>query len=87
MNRNLTSSPLGNNLLLRTDSYKVSISYRDGFMSSGTLVLTAPNAVAKAEACGEILLNRLKRCGAEPEHYNTECLGAGAAGQRQSEDS
>jgi len=62
-----------------TDSYKVSISYRDGFMASGTLVLTAPNAVAKAEACGEIILNRLKRCGAEPQHYNTECLGAGDA--------
>jgi hypothetical protein len=62
-----------------TDSYKVSISYRDGFMASGTLVLTAPNAVAKAVACGEIILKRLKRSGAEPQHYNTECLGAGDA--------
>jgi hypothetical protein len=59
------------------DSYKVSLSYRDGFQASGTLALTAPDAIAKAKACGEMILKRLKRSGAEPEHYNVECLGAG----------
>src|SRR5262249_39139837 len=31
-----------------TDTYKVSVAYRDGFMSAGTLVLAGPNAIAKA---------------------------------------
>ena len=31
-----------------TDTYKVSIAYRDGFTASGTLVIVGPNAVAKA---------------------------------------
>jgi hypothetical protein len=33
--------------------------------------------VAKARRCGEIILERLRRAGAEPEHSNIECLGAG----------
>jgi hypothetical protein len=61
-----------------TDTYKVSAAYRDGFMASGTLVIFAPEAaVAKARRCGEIILERLRRAGAEPEHSNIECLGAG----------
>ncbi len=60
-----------------TDSYKVSIAYRDGFMASGTLVIAGPNAAAKARFCGETLLERLRRVGVEPQHRNIECLGAG----------
>jgi hypothetical protein len=60
-----------------TASYKVSIAYRDGFMSSGTLVLGGPDARAKARLAGNMLLERLRRAGVEPQHHNVECLGAG----------
>lgn len=62
-----------------TDTYKVSLAYRDGFMASGTLVILGPDAVAKARHCGAILLQRLARAGVAPEQHNIECLGAGAA--------
>jgi Acyclic terpene utilisation family protein AtuA len=60
-----------------TDSYKVSIAYRDGFMASGTLVIAGPDAAAKAQFCGEVILERLRRIGVEPQHRNIECLGSG----------
>jgi hypothetical protein len=60
-----------------TDSYKVSIAYRDGWTSSGTLVLAGPEAAPKARRCGEMLFERLRRAGALPQHRNVECLGAG----------
>jgi hypothetical protein len=60
-----------------TDTYKVSIAYRDGFTASGTLVIFGPDAPAKARRCGEMILRRLQRAGVQPEHSNIECLGAG----------
>ena len=60
-----------------TDTYKVSCAYRDGFTASGTLVLVGPDAVAKAERSGEIMRERLRRAGVEPEHWLVELLGAG----------
>src|SRR5205823_3311226 len=60
-----------------TDSYKVSIAYRDGFTAGGTLLIFGPNAPAKARRCGEMILKRLKRAGAEPAEHLIECLGAG----------
>src|SRR5437870_8030682 len=61
-----------------TDSYKVSIAYRDGFSASGTLVIFGPDAVAKARACGQMILRRVERAGYVLEHTNVECLGTGA---------
>jgi hypothetical protein len=61
-----------------TDTYKVSIAYRDGFASSGTLTILGPDAPAKARLCGEIILHRLQRAGIELAHSNIECLGTGA---------
>jgi hypothetical protein len=61
-----------------TDTYKVSIAYRDGFTSSGMLVIAGPDAERKARQCGEILLKRLRRSGIELAHSNIESLGAGA---------
>src|SRR5262249_28266932 len=55
-----------------TDTYKVSIAYRDGFTASGTLVVAGPEAPAKARRCGEIIRGRLRRAGAEPEHAIVE---------------
>jgi hypothetical protein len=60
-----------------TSTYKVSISYRDGFAASGTLVIAGPGCVTKAHRCGEILLERLARIGMKPAHSLIECLGAG----------
>jgi hypothetical protein len=62
-----------------TDTYKVSIAYRDGFSSSGTLLIAGPQAPLKAKRCGEMLLERLRRIGVELERSNIECLGAGDA--------
>jgi hypothetical protein len=62
-----------------TDSYKVSLAYRDGFTASGTLLIYGENAAAKGRRCGEIILERLRRGGFSPEHSNIECLGAGDA--------
>src|SRR5262249_29038596 len=60
-----------------TDSYKVSIAYRDGYTASGTLVVAGPDAVAKARAGGEMIRQRLRRAGVRPEHCHGECRGAG----------
>ncbi len=60
-----------------TDSYKVSIAYRDGWTASGTLVVVGPEAEKKARRCGEIIFERLRRAGMKPQHGNIECLGSG----------
>lgn len=60
-----------------TDTYKVSIAYRDGFAASGTLVIAGPGAAAKARRAGEMILGRLERAGAKPANALIECLGAG----------
>ena len=60
-----------------TDSYKVSVAYRDGFTASGTLVIFGPAAARKARHCGAIILQRLRRAGYEFADSHVECLGAG----------
>jgi hypothetical protein len=61
-----------------TDRYKVSLAYRDGYTASGTLVLYGHlDAEEKAQRAGEMLLARLRRAGAQPEHSLIECLGRG----------
>lgn len=61
-----------------TDTYKVSIAYRNGFQASGTLVMLGPNAVAKAQRSGEMLIERLRRVDVVPERHHIEVLGTGA---------
>jgi hypothetical protein len=60
-----------------TDTYKVSIAYRDGFAAAATLVIAGPNAVDKAKRAGTMVLDRLKRAGIELAHSNIEAVGAG----------
>jgi len=60
-----------------TDSYKVSVAYRDGFAAAGMLVIPGPNAAAKARASGRILLDRLRQSGVSVAHSLAEALGAG----------
>jgi hypothetical protein len=59
-----------------TDSYKVSMAYRDGFMAAGTLVIAGPDAAAKARLAGRVILDRLRHAGIEPQHSLVECLGS-----------
>jgi hypothetical protein len=61
-----------------TDSYKVSVAYRDGYASSGTLVLLGPEAERKGRFAGRVLLDRLKWAGMQYSETLIECLGAGA---------
>ncbi len=60
-----------------TDSFKVSIGYRDGWAASGTLVLAGPDAAAKARWAGRILLERLQSAGATPAAALVEAIGGG----------
>ena len=60
-----------------TDSYKVSVAYRDGYASSGMLVVPGPDAPAKARFAGQMILDRLARAGVTFEHSLIEALGAG----------
>lgn len=60
-----------------TDSYKVSLAYRDGFASAGTLVLAGPHARANAERSGRIILERLDRAGFRFDHSLVEVIGEG----------
>jgi hypothetical protein len=58
-----------------TDSYKVSMSYSDGFASAGTLTYTWPDAMEKAKLADKILRGRLKLLDANFEEFRTEFLG------------
>ncbi len=62
-----------------TDTYKVSISYRDGWKASGQLVISGPDALAKARLCADIVFERAAMDGVEfPEERKTvEFLGTG----------
>lgn len=58
-----------------TDSYKVSISYSDGFKLTSTLVYVWPEALKKAERAGEILKHRASKLGIEFDKYRVEMVG------------
>jgi hypothetical protein len=60
-----------------TDSYKVSVAYRDGFTATGTLVIVGPHAVQKARHSGAIIFDKLRQAGHEFEHTSIEVIGAG----------
>ncbi|MGB7159498.1 MAG: acyclic terpene utilization AtuA family protein [Tepidisphaeraceae bacterium] len=59
-------------------TYKVSVTHRAGFRASGMLTIFGRDAVAKAQRCGQIVLQRLRRAGCEPQRSWVECLGAGS---------
>lgn len=61
-----------------TDTYKVSAAYRDGYMSSGTLVIAGPKSVQKAQFAGQVILDRLKLAGYEYAQTLIETLGGGS---------
>lgn len=62
-----------------TDTYKVSISYHDGYKAAGQLVVSGPDAVAKARLCADIVFGRLALdgCTFEGDEKLVELLGTG----------
>jgi hypothetical protein len=61
----------------RTETYKVSATYRDGFRSAGTLTIIGRDATTKARRCGELVLQRVREAGFELRDTVIECLGGG----------
>jgi len=58
-----------------TDSYKVSMSYHDGFSAVSTLTYSAPDALKRARAADRILRQRLNSLGLKFDEIRTEYLG------------
>ncbi len=61
-----------------TDTYKVSATYADGYWAQGMLTIFGRDAQEKAERCGDIVLQKLKRAGFEYDRSNIEVIGANA---------
>ncbi|MEX2112148.1 MAG: acyclic terpene utilization AtuA family protein [Pirellulales bacterium] len=62
-----------------TDTYKVSLAYRAGFATSGQLLVCGRDAVSKARACGQMVLDRVRQAGFELDASLVETLGAGVS--------
>jgi hypothetical protein len=58
-----------------TDTYKVSMSYLDGYTAAATLTYTWPDALDKGKAADMILRTRLRDLGLAFEEIRTEFLG------------
>lgn len=58
-----------------TDSYKVSISFLEGYKAIGQLTVSGPDALPKARICAEAMWGRLRRAGYEFDHTMTEFAG------------
>lgn len=58
-----------------TDSYKVSMSYLDGYTAVGTLTYAWPDALEKAKAADQILRARLEDLGLRFDEIRTEFMG------------
>jgi hypothetical protein len=60
-----------------TGTYKVSLAYRNGFATSGQLLVCGRDAASKARACGQMILDRVKQGGYVLDAALIETLGAG----------
>ncbi|HKQ60835.1 MAG TPA: acyclic terpene utilization AtuA family protein [Candidatus Polarisedimenticolaceae bacterium] len=58
-----------------TDTYKVSISYLEGYKATGQITVSGPDALPKARICAEAIWGRLRRAGYTFEETVTEFLG------------
>jgi hypothetical protein len=61
-----------------TDSYKVSVSYANGFKATGSVAYAWPRAYRKAQAGDRILRARLERLGLKLDAVRSEYVGASA---------
>ena len=64
-----------------TDTYKVSISYFNGYKASGQLTVSGPDAIKKAKACAEIISSKLKNKGCKYKDMRIEYLGLNSCHQ------
>jgi len=73
-----------------TGTYKVSLSYLNGYKATGQLTIAGPDALAKAKLCAEIVFGRLALdgCTFAAEEKLVEFVGAGVchAGILESDD-
>ncbi|MFO1077184.1 MAG: acyclic terpene utilization AtuA family protein [Planctomycetota bacterium] len=62
-----------------TDTYKVSLSFKNGFKASGQLTISGPDALAKARLCADIVFGRLALdgCTFTDDEKSIEFVGAG----------
>jgi hypothetical protein len=60
------------------DRFKVSMAYRDGFATTGEIVLAGRNALGNAKAAAEAIEQKMANVGCQPKRFSFECLGAGA---------
>lgn len=61
-----------------TDTYKVSMTYSDGYTAIGSLTYTWPDALEKAKAAEQILRKRLENLGLQFEEIHSEYVGVNA---------
>jgi len=61
--------------LPETEFYKVSISYKDGFKLSSTLVYCWPDAIEKAQYAAKILQDRAHELGLDIKRFRSELVG------------
>jgi len=57
--------------------YKVSLAYRNGYTTSGQLLVHGPDCVRRAHHCADMIFARLRDAGWTFEETLVECLGAG----------
>ena len=69
-----------------TPSYKVSMSYEDGYQIAVGLIYTWPDCVTKAKASSEIVLKRLSRLGIRYRDVLVSILGCDAVHGRMSHE-
>ena len=58
-----------------TDTFKVSVSYFDGYKASGQLTISGPDAKLKAELAADVIWDRLRAAGCAYDDTLTEYLG------------
>ena len=61
------------------EEYKVSLAFADGYAAAGQLLVYGDDCIVKARVAAELIFQRLKRDGVEPQRTGTELLGAGDA--------
>src|SRR5262249_61490267 len=61
-----------------TDTFKVSISYLEGYKAVGQLTVSGPDAEAKARICADAIWGRLARAGVTFEQTLTQLVGRDA---------
>lgn len=65
----------------KTEFYKVSASYLDGYKLTSSLVYTWPEAISKAKTAGELLKKRANALGLNIGEFNMELVGLNACSE------